>query len=315
MVVGPYVPYAEDQHVARRYYGLPHQDTFLNFKLWNAEGTIYLVNDKISSPADGGPLKASAWYPTARMGPRDGKRTPDSRRDALTGHATYELTSDNRNRYVAKTKGGSDEFLYDEQTVELTSTNGALALTGVMPTPALQYLLPWRAPNGDTDMMYYTCQLYFVEGAYFGEQVTGYSMIEHMWGNRAWRDNWWFQNRPPHHSVHSLTTFSDGTTEMCRIFYSQYGARGALIVDSDSQVIVNTGEVNVERQAGGRYVYGFVDGPQWEFVPDHADTNFPGTVKRVGEPREVVRAYAYCSVFSEELRPATPLGQTKRPMG
>jgi hypothetical protein len=102
---------------------------------------------------------------------------------------------------------------------------------------------------------------------------------------------------------------------MCRVFYGEFGARGALIVDSRGQVIVNTGEVNVEWRAGGRYVYSFVNGPQWEFVPDHADTNFPATVTRIGETREVVRAYAYCSVFIGELRPPTPLGQTTRPMG
>jgi hypothetical protein len=315
MALGPVVPYAEDQDIARRYYGLPHRETYFNLKFWTADGTIYMINDKFDSPVDDGQVTAVPWYPTAVIDPTDGKRTPDPRRAALTGNATYELTPDGRNRYVAETVDGSDEFLYDEKTFVLTSTNGALDVRGVMPTPACQILLPWRSPGCDTDMMYYVCQWYYTEGSYLGEQTTGYCMVDTVWGNDRWGDNWWFQNRPPQYSLHALTTYADGITEMCRIFYGEYGARGALIVDSNRQVIVNSGEVNVEKQAGGRFVFSYANGPQWEFVPDHPDTHFPAVVRRIGETREVVRAYAYCSVKTDGLRPPTPLGQTRRPMG
>jgi hypothetical protein len=317
MLVGPFIPYAEDQDITRRYYGVPHRETFLNFKAWTDDGSICLVNDKMTSPTvggEGGALVASAWYPTARIDAGVGKRTPDPRRAAFTGKAQHELTADGRNRYAAETTDGTDEILFDDKTVQLRAANGGIDLRGVRPTPAFQCLLPWRTPSGEADFMYYTTQPYLIEGTYFGQAVTGYSMVEHAWGNRTWLEHWWYRNRSGHFNNHSLTTYSDGTTELCLIFYGTYGARGALIVDSDNHVVVNTGEVNVERQAGGRYVYSFVDGPDWEFVPDHPDTNFPGTVKRVGETREVVRAYAYCSVFSSDLRPPSQLGQTTRPM-
>jgi hypothetical protein len=214
-----------------------------------------------------------------------------------------------------ETEEGSNEVSFDMKTLELSSTTGTLNLSGVMRTSGFQGLLPWRAPGGNTDLMYYMCQMYLMEGDYLGERVHGYSMIEHMWSSRTWRDTWWFQNRPSHHSVHSLTTYRDGTAEMFRVWYGQYGARGAVVVDSEGQVILSTGEFNVERQSSGRYVYTFVDGPQWEFVPEHPGTNFPAIVKRVGETREVDKGYAYTGAGIGELRQPAPIGQTKRSMG
>jgi len=150
---------------------------------------------------------------------------PDLRVQPWDGAATQELTPDGKNRYTVEARGSTDVIEFNETALDWQSANGDVALRGELAAPAMQMILPWREPDGATDVMYYTNQFYKLDGRYGGEEVSAYSMIEHMWGYNNYADTWWVQNRIVH-SCHWVTTFDDGVTEMGKVMWGEYGGPG-----------------------------------------------------------------------------------------
>jgi hypothetical protein len=313
MLIGAFRPLAEDQMVSRKYYGMRHTETWFDLFLRNAEGRYHLLSNVVQSPAEGG-LRAGPWLPFPLKSSPEGL-VPDLRIEPWDGAARQELTADGKNQYTVETRGPSEVIAFNEEGLEWRSDNGDISLAGELAAPAMQLILPWRDTSGATDVMYYTNQFYKLDGRYGGEPVHGYSMIEHMWGFTNYADTWWVQNRIVH-SCHWVTTFDDGITEMGKLLWGEYGARGILIANSKGEVIVNTTEFNLDTREDGRILFSFIDGPQWEFVPEIRVLGFPlvvGVVKRIGETRAVVRSHGL-DMSRGDTGPPIVLGQAARPM-
>ncbi len=316
MQMGAFMPLAEDQDVTKKYYGLRHTETFIALLLRNSAGVYHLLSNAVQTPAEGAALKAGPWLPIPMKSSPDGGLLPDPRCKPWDGKAIQEITADKKNKYTCDVQGGgTDVVSFNEKTLEWMSSNGDIEIKGALAAPAMQLILPWREPNGDTDLLFYTAQFYKLDGKYVGEAVNGYSMIEHMWGTKNYATTWWVQNRIVHWPYFT-TTYEDGTTEMGDMMYGEFGARAALIVNSKNEIIVNTSEFKAEETKDGGMLYSFANGPQWEFIPEIRVTGFPlavGMVKRVGETRKIVRSHAmYLS--QGPLRAPPAFGQIARKM-
>jgi hypothetical protein len=313
MQIGACIPLAEDQLITKTYYGLRHTGTWFNLYLRNSAGKYYFISNGVQTPAGESERKARAWL--VPMASVEASLVADPRCALWDGKVVHELTPDKKSRYTVETQGSSDEISFNEMGINWASKNKDIMLAGNLSTPALQFLLPWREPNGDTDAMYYTGQYYNVDGTYLGEPVHGYALIEHIWGTRNYADTWWVQNRMVYWPRWT-TTYDDGVTEMGDMMLGEHGARGALIVNSNGEVIVNTAEFQVDLKPDGRAVYTFANGPQWEFTPEIQFPGLPlgiGSVKRIGETRKIVRSHAVY-LLQGQIPSGAPFGQVTRPM-
>ncbi len=313
MLIGAFMPVAEDQRVTNTYYGLRHTGTYFNLYLRNASGKYYFLSNAVQSRPDGGALQAGAWlFPMQSL---EGGLVPDLRSAAWDGNAVQTLTPDKKIKYTVEVQGSGDEIIFDDRALAWASKNGDIILEGDLATPAMQLILPWREPSGNTDVMYYSCQYYKLDGTYMGEAVHGYCLLEHIWGTKSYMDTWWVQNRMVYWP-RWITTYDDGTSEMGDMMLGEHGARGALIVNSKGEIIVNTTEFTIDAKDDGRALYSFANGPQWELIPEIRVPGLPfaiGTVKRVGETRKIVRAHALY-LQQGPLRSAPAFGQGARAM-
>jgi hypothetical protein len=312
MLMGTFTPLPEDQIVTNKYLGLRHAETWFDLFLRNDSNRYFLASNAVQNLTDGGELTARTWVPTLESTPEGGV-VPDPRYQPWTGKPVQEITPDKKNKYTVATKASTEEVIFNERTLEWTSKNGDVRLKGELATPAAQFILPWREPNGDTDLMYYTAQFYKVDGKFYGETVSGYTMIEHMWGTRNYADTWWVKNRVGIW-MNWTTTFDDGTTEMGEILCGKYGARAALIVNSQGKKVLNTTEFNDQISADGkRVVFTFTNGPQWEFNSEISlgRIGFVGVTKRIGETRKIVRAHAMYTPHREKTCEPLPLNDER----
>jgi hypothetical protein len=311
-LMSPFVPLAADQDVQKKYLGLRHTETWFDLFLRNSKGQYYLLSNVAQSPPEGG-LTAGPWLPVP-MRSDNGSLVPDTRITPWGGKAT-QIIKDGLSVYTAPAKGSTDEVSFNDKTFAWTSRNSDVSLTGELAAPGVQLLLPWRAPNGDTDVMLYTAQTYKVTGKYGGEPVSGYSIIEHMWGTKNYKDTWWVKNRLVRWGFWA-TTYDDGTTEIGDFMCGEHGARAALIANSKGATVLNTAALNAEAQGDGRVIYTFSTGPQWEFVPEFKGAGgliSVGIVRRIDEKRKIVSSHALNINIGDKMCAPMRLGQSGAP--
>jgi hypothetical protein len=266
----------------------------------------------VATPSEGADLVADSWVPPLTLPPGADVMVPYASPQPWSGKATQEITPDKKNRYTVNNKVTKEVITWDEKSIDWHSENGDIQLNGKLITPAMQYLLHFRDPQGNTDLLYYMNQSYKVDGVFYGEHVTGIAMPEHMWGNRNYRDTWWVKNREGIWSFWQ-TEYDDGTFEYGNIMCGNGGSRAAMIVNSKGEQILNTSQFNVEVSPDNSgFVFTFASGPKWRFVREayyfkrlsdlktkgtsKSNTPLPrlaldlGTTTRVGETRKLARS-------------------------
>jgi hypothetical protein len=306
----------EDQLVTKTYYGLRYTDTWFDLFLRDASGTFMFVSNAVQKRPENAGLNSFPWVPLMRATPNG--LAPMQGQQLWSGDAKQELTADKKNKYTVHSGNTVEEIAFDQKDIDWRSKNGAIKLKGTMITPGIQFLLPWREPDGTTDLMYYTTQFYQITGKYDGKPVSGQAMIEHTWGQKNYAETFWVRNRKEYAAMWN-TTYDDGTTDMGYLFCGTYGARGAVVANSKTGRVLNAIDLNVEKAEDGRIVFTFPNGPQWEFVIDpssgmakfgeHFNIGY-GTVQRVGEARKITKATALFFLQSEMCKPTATLGQT-----
>ncbi|HKT72146.1 MAG TPA: hypothetical protein VJQ47_04600 [Steroidobacteraceae bacterium] len=319
MQIGLFKPLPEDQLVTRQYLGLRYTDTWFDLMLRDSAGKFFFISNAVQK-LDGKPgLSARPWIPLLRASPKG--LVPEERTRLWGGPATQELTPDNKILYTVHSGDAREQIRFNDQDLEWQSSDGNVHLSGAITSPAMQFLLPWREPGGNTNLMYYTAQFYKVDGTFDGRPVNGYTMVEHTWGDRSYADTWWVHNRVGYVALWN-TTYSDGVTDMGYLYCGEFGARGAVIANSKGERLLETIEVNAERAGSHRVVFTFVKGPRWEFIVDptavveaykgSTTTLGFGTVRRVHETRKVIRSaalYLQSNLASKQVCKPRLLGQ------
>jgi hypothetical protein len=294
--LGSFAVVPADQLATKTYFGLRHTDTFLDVLLTDSSGKFYLVSNSVRDAPDGS-LAATPWLGAYQSTP-DGLM-PDVRYTPWSGAVTQTLSADDRIRYALSDAANAEEFSFGVNDIEWKTANGDVHVTGVLAGNGTQWRLPWREPEGDTGEMFYNQQGYRVDGVYFSEPVTGHIVVETMWGNEDYVETWWVPNRIGHWAFF-VNNYADGTSEFGQVLCGEYGARGVIVVDEHGREVVNTTTVNAYAEPDGNVRYEFGAGEAWEFttlpergMPAFGTTTLAiGSVRRVDDPRELVRANA-----------------------
>ncbi|MGV8074832.1 MAG: hypothetical protein AB2L11_09805 [Syntrophobacteraceae bacterium] len=296
---------AEDQVPTKNYFGLQHTNTFFDAFLYTASGKIYMVSNVIATnvgmntilvgPID--PMTAAPWVGVYMAGTDSG--VPDPRNRPWNGPATYMLgEDDNKLTYTFQSTDPEtatnkpEEFSFGSTTFEWKTEDSDIAMTGTLAADGSSFLLPWRDPEGNTDMMFYNMQSYKVQGMYHGEQVTGIITVENLWASQGYWDTWWVQNRIGHWMFFT-TTFKDGSAVHGQIQCGEFGARGAIIVDNDGRTVVKTSNLkNSMIRNSDNILYDFGNGEKWIFEawPNSSQISLgPSLISKWGKMRPLDR--------------------------
>jgi hypothetical protein len=284
---------AEDQLATRTYFGLRHTDTWFDAFLVGESGTFYVVSHDVWSEP-GGAMAAAGLIGGFRSSPEG--MVADERSGQWAGAITQTLTADDQLVYAAQGPASPERVTFGASSLAWRADNGDIDIAGPLAGGGTQWHHAWRQPDGQTGEMFYNHQGYSVEGAYFGEAVSGHVIVETMWGNEHYMETWWVQNRIGHWSSFA-NDYDDGTSEYGQILCGEFGARGAIVVDNEGREVVCTTNVNTFEEADGRVRYEFGNGETWEFWVDPARAmSFPrtklgfGGCQRVGESRTILKA-------------------------
>jgi len=312
--MGMFKPSMADQQTTSTYFGLHLTDIWPALHLQGADGNLYHYAMWVAHDPVTGALTAGKWggigvVTSAGVGPHP-KATDWS------GPVTQKMTSDGKIQYILG--DGEQVVSYDDKSASWTSKDGQINVKGRLVAPGIGFLVPWRDPDGKTDMMYYVGQFYHVEGTFYGVKVSGGMTMDLQWGNEPYLDMWWVRNRQGFWSLF-YTAFDDGSFDFGMFACGKYGARGAIATNDKGEELVNTTQMKLDigKDQGGNLtsaVYTFGDGQKWEFIPA-SSARFPlpnggkppagftvqagmknvrqGLWMRVGEKRKPINAWDF----------------------
>jgi len=319
----------EDMTFTKTYYGLNHEDIWFDSQLFNSSGKYYLTSNVVEKLPDGS-LESGDWLPGGLQS-SPGGLVPDPRithwslGNAVSGNEnvpphpapTVELTAGHKLKYTVHTMLSTEVIAFDQRTLSWASADGKIGLHGTIVSPATQWLLPWREPNGATDQLLYLVIQYHVSGMYYGEQVNGFVTLEQMWAHVQYSNTWavmtrdgnlgWFANE-----------YNDGSGESGFWLCGEYGERGVAFASSKNGQIVDTSEINITNEGNNRLLYELGGGQtlggmqKWEFDvdPTASLTSLVGTgfFHRLGDPRKIVHHMAlYIDVGNNASAPCRRL--------
>lgn len=320
--LGIFEPLGRDMQITDTYYGLHHTDTWLDLFVRTASGEQYVTaqhltqatcTDTLVSLFAGydaqcgvGPVVKEGGFNIGLMSqPLGLAMAPNPLWRSWVGHPTQTLLPDDEVQWSIPDPFSQESLIYGAGAFAWTSADGAIDLTGSLVAPGSWYYLPTpREAGAATSNSYYDNAYYRVSGMYSGQRVSGYIIIENMWGNVPYDETWWLHHRQSNWTAFT-TTYSNGLTEYGQFFCGAYGARGAVISNNLGQLVARTYKVNADLEAKDplgtpmSYRYVFPDGQQWQYTGDPKATILPGgsslslgTVTPVGSKLKVVSASA-----------------------
>jgi hypothetical protein len=307
--MGIFEPRGQDMDMRAQYYGLRHTDTWLDLFVRDAAGEWYVTAQHMVANPDGTMITNGVLLNLGLMSQPAGiAMIPNPAFRHWSDGATQALTGDDHVQWGLSGPFAPETLIYGPARFDWKSTDGAIDLTGELVAPGSWYYLPTPTEAGDElSEMYYANQYYKVAGTYSGADVTGYVIIENLWGNVRYDDTWWVNNRAGNWTAWT-TSYDDGTTEYGQFFVGPYGARGGVISNDKGELVLQSNQINgtidqrdaVETPQHIHFEFG--NGDEWEYVGDPTATILPqiglgtslsnGVVHRVGETRKITSAHA-----------------------
>jgi hypothetical protein len=298
--LGAVTPYGEDLLNNKTYWGLSMYDMYSDVLVYDERGNFYVIVVQERNINGGVHATFSIGWHSSPTG-----LVPLGCTRAISGDMTQTLSSDNHLNYTGTDSAGQKESItFGPKRYEWTSTDpNYINLHGYLPTQSIPYYLSWRDPKGGTDALYANLTQYVVTGTLCGMHVHGFTQQEHYWGPGGYGLSWWGQNR---RGLYSFFTnkYSDGTFEHGVMFCGPYGARGAMVVNSKGETVLDSNQVNAQKSGpnGLSVKLEFPGGQKWEIVNDPSQTltgtdALFGTFKRVGDKRKIVEHVGSYAVF------------------
>jgi len=311
MKEGIYTPTGRSLLNTDTYYGLPHQDTWLDTYFTDAAGqTFYLsthhmeqgLNGEMTTPVGG----ISLGFQTDPLGQQ---MIPDPYFKEWLGYQTQALIANGDASYFIVDPTTSEELSFGANNFLWTSANAQLDIYGTLTAPGNSYYLPSPPPSVSKkpSAFLYGNVYYRVTGNYYGHEISGYAMVEELWSQMEYDSNWWMNKRTGNW-IAWTNTYANGTTEYGQFFCMEHGYSGAIISNNRGQMLLDTHHLSATVQSTDllgsplSILYKFGNGQRFEYVGNPSHVVLPqkllgtslsdGSMEQLGSSSKIVHGDA-----------------------
>jgi hypothetical protein len=304
MKMGLFTPTGQSLADTNTYYGLPHQDTWLDTYLTDASGqTFYLSTHHMVQAGPGYFTTPVTGISLGFMSQSLGlQMVTDPNFKPWIDDQSQDVLADGDVTYFIVDPTTTEQLTFGAKDFTWTSADGNLDVHGTLTAPGNSYYLPSPPPSvfPQSSAFLYGNVYYKVTGDYYGHLVSGYTMIENLWAPQPYDSTYWMTKRMGNW-IAWTNTYSNGTTEYGEFFCMNHGYTGAVISNNKGQLLLDSHVVSAkvtETDILGnplRILYTFGNGERFEYIgnpqhivlPQAATTSLTdGYMEQLGDTRK-----------------------------